>query len=231
VNRSAGAFVSSREGITTSAEPRTRSQAPMKPTHLVTAALSLLSVSAIVATAPPAPATSHQGTLVAAEPAATATLASARTPSPVQVPDGNAVVAVFHAEGVQTYRCGADHALTQLEPAAVLSDRRGRPWALHTRGPTWVSIDDGSAVSGTPVASAPVPGAVPELLLRATAHRGQGIFGRVSYVQRLRTHGGVAPSGPCTPGSQVSVPYSAVYAFYTPGPATADASAEAFVGA
>jgi hypothetical protein len=204
----------------------------MKPVQLVTAALALLGVSAIVATTPPAPTSFRTGILAAsARPVASATLASARTTSPVQVPDGNAVVAVFYADGMQVYQCGADRTLALREPAAVLSDRRGWPRALNSRGPTWVSLDDGSAVDGTLVASAAVPDAIPELLLKATANRGDGIFGAVTYVQRLHTRGGVAPAGPCTPGSRVSVPYSALYAFYAPGPATVDASADAFVGA
>jgi hypothetical protein len=76
---------------------------------------------------------------------------------------------------------------------------------------------DGSAVNAAPVAGASLarPNAVPELLLKATATRGDGIFGKVTYVQRLATEGGVAPAGTCTAGTQTAVAYTAVYAFYT----------------
>jgi len=61
-----------------------------------------------------------------------------------------------------------------------------------------------------------VPGAVAELLLKATAHRGSGLLGSVSYIQRLDTHGGVAPGGACTDGALQAVGYSATYRFYKP---------------
>ncbi|MFF7975668.1 DUF3455 domain-containing protein [Streptomyces sp. NPDC007905] len=141
-------------------------------------------------------------------------------PPQLQVPDGNQRIATLDARGVQTYTC-ASGAWTLLEPAATLWNRhdpRHRPVALHTRGPVWISTRDGSAVnaSAVPGASVPRDHSVPELLLKATATRGDGIFGAVSYVQRLNTAGGVAPSGTCTQGAQTSVPYSATYLFYAP---------------
>jgi hypothetical protein len=75
---------------------------------------------------------------------------------------------------------------------------------------------DGSAVNASPVSEASVtrPNAVPELLLKATANRGPGVFGRVTYVQRLRTEGGLAPTSECTGEGQTAVGYRAVYVFY-----------------
>ncbi|GAA3113077.1 DUF3455 domain-containing protein [Streptomyces echinatus] len=141
-------------------------------------------------------------------------------PVPLQVPAGNEKIAEFDAQGVQTYAC-TDNAWTFVEPAATLSDSRDRyhrPVALHSRGPVWVSTVDGSAVNAAAVPGASVPRdhAVPELLLKATATRGSGVFGSVSYVQRLNTRGGLAPSGSCAQGAQVGVPYAATYVFYAP---------------
>ncbi|MFC9842109.1 DUF3455 domain-containing protein [Streptomyces sp. NPDC127595] len=141
-------------------------------------------------------------------------------PPQLQVPDGNKKIAVLDAQGVQTYAC-TNGAWTFVEPAATLSDSRDsrhRPIALHSRGPVWVSTVDGSAVnaSAVPGASVPSDNAVPQLLLQATATRGSGVFGSVSYVQRLATRGGVAPSGSCSPGAQAGVPYRATYVFYAP---------------
>lgn len=135
----------------------------------------------------------------------------------VQVPAGQKLAGRYQATGVQTYTC-ADNAWKSLEPAATLVDKDDKPIALHFRGPVWVSTVDGSAVEATPVDGAKndVKGAVPELLLKARAVRGDGLFGKVSYVQRLATGGGVAPSGGCTAGAQVSVPYQALYAFFVP---------------
>lgn len=141
-------------------------------------------------------------------------------PAQLRVPDGNKQVVALRAQGVQIYAC-TNGAWTFLEPAATLwkeNDRERRPVALHSRGPVWISTIDGSAVNAAAVPGASVPQehAVPELLLKATANRGTGVFGLVSYVQRLDTKGGLAPTGACAEGSQVGVPYSATYRFYVP---------------
>src|SRR6266508_4840995 len=127
----------------------------------------------------------------------------------IKVPDGNKLVSTLDAQGVQVYQCTGG-AWKLLEPGATLS-KEGRAVALHSRGPVWVSTVDGSAVNAAPVAGATVarPNAVPELLLEATGTRGDGVFGKVTYVQRLRTEGGVAPQGSCTGSVQTAVPYSA----------------------
>ncbi|MEU6553469.1 DUF3455 domain-containing protein [Streptomyces sp. NPDC046915] len=141
-------------------------------------------------------------------------------PPQLRVPDGNERVAALDAQGVQTYTC-VNGSWTFLEPAAGLwkqHDPRHRPVALHSKGPVWISTVDGSAVNAAAVPGASVPhaDAVPELLLKATATRGDGMFGAVSYIQRLHTEGGLAPTGSCTGDSQVGVPYSATYLFYAP---------------
>jgi hypothetical protein len=138
----------------------------------------------------------------------------------LQPPAGNALSAVFFAAGVQVYQCG-NGTWSLLEPAAhlagvTLADGAVRT-AIHFRGPSWESTQDGSLVEAARVASSPVPGAVDELLLKATRNRGDGVFGQVTYVQRLATSGGVAPTGGCADGQTVGVPYSAQYRFFVPG--------------
>jgi hypothetical protein len=61
-----------------------------------------------------------------------------------------------------------------------------------------------------------VPGSIPQLLLRAMKNRGTGIFGRVTFINRLRTRGGAAPTGSCSDGQTTGVPYTAQYLFYVP---------------
>ncbi|MFH8464443.1 DUF3455 domain-containing protein [Streptomyces sp. NPDC017991] len=139
-------------------------------------------------------------------------------PDALKVPDGNRLTGVFAATGVQTYTC-TDGAWKLLEPAATLSvksDRQHRAVALHSRGPVWVSTVDGSAVNAAAVATSPKTGTIPELLLKSTATRGTGVFADVSYIQRLATDGGVAPTTACTGTDQIGVPYSATYTFYKP---------------
>jgi hypothetical protein len=177
----------------------------MKRARLVFAATALLGVAAggAASTAAPTPAAIHGP--------------DAQVAPAVQVPAGNKLVAKFYAKGVQTYTCTTG-AWKLLEPAATLADRLGRAVGLHSRGPIWVSTTDGSAVEAAPVDGArnEVPGAVPELLLKAKTTRGAGVFADVSYVQRLATKGGLAPSGGCTEGAQTSVRYEALYTFSAP---------------
>lgn len=162
------------------------------------------------------------GTLFSATVGQAAASQPARTgvdaPAALKVPDGNRLTGVFSAAGVQTYTC-TDGAWKLLEPAATLwarNDRSHRPVALHSRGPVWVSTVDGSAVNAAAIANSPRTGTIPELLLQSTATRGTGVFAGVSYVQRLDTHGGVAPTTACAGTDQISVRYSATYAFYKP---------------
>ncbi|MCS7483671.1 DUF3455 domain-containing protein [Umezawaea endophytica] len=133
----------------------------------------------------------------------------------LKVPEGNKLVGEYEASGVQAYTCAAG-TWKLLEPAAVLVDKDSKPVMLHSRGPVWVSTVDGSAVEAGAVDGAKVDrqGAIPELLLKAKAVRGDGLLGGVTYVQRLNTEGGVAPTGACQANAQVSVPYTALYAFY-----------------
>ncbi|MBE1468978.1 hypothetical protein H4W33_008052 [Kibdelosporangium phytohabitans] len=118
------------------------------------------------------------------------------------------------ARGVQTYQC-TNNTWVFLQPDAILTSR-ARPEVLHSKGPVWTSVLDGSSVTATAVATSPVPRAIPELLLRATGNRGPGKLGKVTYIQRLKTRGGAAPSVPCTEGITASVPYTADYVFYMP---------------
>ena len=64
----------------------------------------------------------------------------------------------------------------------------------HSAGPTWRHVD-GSEVKGKVIAKqdAPKPDAIPWLLLGATGHSGEGVFGRVTSIQRIHTEGGLPP--------------------------------------
>lgn len=139
----------------------------------------------------------------------------AKVPDAIKVPAGNRPLATYHGEGVQIYGC-ANGAWTLIQPAAVLS-KHGRPVAIHSKGPVWTSTVDGSTVGAAAVANTPQAGAVPQLLLKANLNTGDGLFGKVTYIQRLNTHGGVAPAGSCAAGTQTAVPYTADYAFWVAG--------------
>ena len=140
--------------------------------------------------------------------------ASEEVPVALSVPAGQKLVASMQvARGAQVYAC-TNKSWTLLEPDAIL--RSGSTLVLHTKGPQWISPEDGSAVVGAAVSTVSRPGAIPELLLKSTANRGTGLFGSVDFIQRLNTKGGVAPAGSCADGAQTAVPYSADYRFYAP---------------
>jgi hypothetical protein len=97
--------------------------------------------------------------------------------------------------------------------------RNGQPAGKHYAGPTWESLD-GSLVVGARVAGAsPDPSAIPWLLLRAVSHAGDGVMDEVTFIQRVVTHGGLAPADGCSAsntGDLARVPYTATYCFYEP---------------
>ena len=150
-----------------------------------------------------------------------------RTPSVpdnLKVPDGNKVAFRAYAVGVQIYVCTQSATdPTQFTwvfkaPEAVLfADSAGHgEVAIHYGGPTWES-NSGSKVVGAVLERAPVPGTIPWLLLRATSEEGPGIFEGITYIQRLNTAGGAAPTTNCDAehvGQEAHVPYTAEYCFY-----------------
>ncbi|WIM93898.1 DUF3455 domain-containing protein [Actinoplanes oblitus] len=141
-------------------------------------------------------------------------------PDAIQAPAGNVVHAVLKARGVQVYEC--KRGMWQpLEPAASLTGVTMSPvkkvTAVHFRGPAWVSDQDGSMVEGTDPVTAPAREAasVPQVLFKATGNRGGGLFGPVTWIQRLDPHGGAAPTTSCGGDQPIAVPYRAVYRFFT----------------
>jgi Protein of unknown function (DUF3455) len=149
-------------------------------------------------------------------------------PPPLRVPANAAVTLQVHATGVQIYRCkSAKDDAARLEwqlkePEADLFDHAGHKIGRHYAGPTWEAAD-GSKVIGEVAARAnsPDPNAVAWLLLSAKSTSGNGVFGHVRFIQRLRTVGGNAPPEGCnqaSAGGEVRVAYSAEYWFYADKP-------------
>ena len=145
-------------------------------------------------------------------------------PAALAPPAGHVVHAVLKARGVQVYRCRAG-TWEPLEPAASLTGVTVRPvrkvTALHFRGPSWQSAQDGSLIEGDPASVVRAPSGhragIPQLRVTAKAARGPGVFGKVTYVQRLDTVGGAAPGTTCSGSRTTAVPYRAVYRFFIAG--------------
>ena len=117
----------------------------------------------------------------------------------IQTEAGNEVEEHVYAIGVQIYRWNGS-AWTFIAPMANLyADEGFRVRAgYHYAGPTWESN------SGTTVLAARVPGtgctpdssAIPWLLLKTVSIDGSGLLRRTTFIQRVNTAGGLAPSSP-----------------------------------
>ncbi len=59
------------------------------------------------------------------------------------------------------------------------------------------------------------PASIPWLILEAVETDGPGIFKRTTFIQRINTTGGLAPTTPpMRAGNEARVPYTAEYVFY-----------------
>lgn len=144
-------------------------------------------------------------------------------PAAVQVPAGHRVAMETVGAGEITYECKmgtAGHAWEFIGPEARLMDRGGKVLGRYWGPPaTWENMD-GSSLTGTQVAVAPAAaGSIPYQLVKANPAKGSGAMTGVSYIQRVATQGGVAPSAACgatNAGAKQVVKYQADYIFYKP---------------
>jgi len=175
------------------------------------------------------------------------------TPPPVpgtlQVPEGNEAFLIGHAFGSQDYVCaasGSGVAFVLTTPEAVLFDNPARRVVNHFFSPnpveggtiraTWQSTRNSSVFWGKLVHAATFatdPDFVAQdaiawlLLSRAGVLEGSGNGDNLAvatFVQRVNTVGGLAPSigcnSPADIGKTAFVPYEADYVFYKNSTAT-----------
>jgi hypothetical protein len=149
-------------------------------------------------------------------------------PASLTLPAAYQLASGAHATGYQIYQCGpakedASRVVWNFKaPEANLTDADGKPIGHHYAGPTWESTD-GSKVVGQLKVSDPGPDmeSIAWLLLDAKSNAGSGVFANVTAILRVATHGGKAPAGGCDAarlGSELRVPYTADYLFYTGKP-------------
>ncbi|MGB8832851.1 MAG: DUF3455 domain-containing protein [Candidatus Sulfotelmatobacter sp.] len=145
-------------------------------------------------------------------------------PDAIQVPAGQKVVLYAHATGSQIYTCQAaasgKFAWALKGPDAELHDRKDKVIGHHSAGPTW-KLTDGSEVTGKAVAHVESldSESIPWLLVNVVSHAGNGQLSGVTTIQRVRTHGGQAPSTGCDAAhvnAETKSNYSADYYFYAP---------------
>lgn len=160
---------------------------------------------------------------------------SVSVPAVIQVPPGNEEYVRVGATGTQNYLCMASN-WTFIGPQATLVVKIAKmrqQFATHFLSPNpdeagtaravWQSSLDGSSVWAKAIASSTdyaEPGAIPWLLLEVVGAKKGDVTGRgsvlseMSYIQRVNTTGGMAPSGTCEVGMRAFVPYTAEYVFY-----------------
>ena len=145
---------------------------------------------------------------------------------PANAPNGNARVVTFYAVGVQKYKAqeiaGSSPVAYQwafVAPQADLYDATNKKVGTHSAGPTWQlsAADSMYGQAFTPARTAPGGDAssIDWLLLMPKQGKAPtGIFADVSYVQRVATKGGKAPTtAPTAATDVVEVGYTAVYRF------------------
>jgi hypothetical protein len=141
-------------------------------------------------------------------------------PSPLcnslRVPQGNRLAFHTYAVGVQVYRWNGI-SWVFVEPVATLfadANYHGKI-GIHYIGPTWESNSGSKVVASRIDGCTPDATAIPWLLLQATSTEGPGIFNSITYIQRVNTTGGLAPTAPgLSVGAVAQVPYTAEYYFY-----------------
>lgn len=148
---------------------------------------------------------------------------NASLPEPVRVPAGHAMTMETVGVGEITYECrekkdaAGAFEWVFVAPVATLNDMKNKPVGKYYGGPTWEAAD-GSKVTGKQVAVAPASaGNIPLQLVKADPATGKGAMTGISYIQRVETKGGVAPSATCdmlTKGAKQQVGYQAKYVFY-----------------
>ena len=136
--------------------------------------------------------------------------------SDLQVDTGNKVIFHVYARGLQIYRWDGS-AWVFVAPVATLfadANYHGQV-GIHYRGPTWEDNAGSIVKAGNALPCTPDASAIPWLRLQAVFTSGPGIFGSVTYVQRVNTTGGLKPTAPGSfVGESVEVPYTAEYYFY-----------------
>jgi hypothetical protein len=161
-------------------------------------------------------------------------------PANIQVPAGNKAFLQGHAVGTQDYLClpsASGYAWTLFGPQATLFNDHDKQVITHFLSPnpleggtpraTWQHSEDTSTVWGQAIATSSdpafvAPGAIPWLLLQVVGAEDGPTGGHkltaTTFIQRLNTSGGVAPSTGCSQSTDVGkrafVPYTADYFFY-----------------
>lgn len=163
-------------------------------------------------------------------------------PANLQVPAGSKLFLIGHATGTQNYVClpssGGGVAFALFTPQATLFDGGDLQTMTHYFGPNpdeggtiraawqfkdastvWGRVVPGDSYTGSDYVE---PGAIAWLKVTIVGYEdgrnGANKLAPTTYIQRVHTSGGVAPSTGCSStaniGAQAFVPYTTDYYFY-----------------
>jgi hypothetical protein len=165
-------------------------------------------------------------------------------PANLEVPQGNEVYLHGRAVGTQNYVCLSTSTgmrwqfiapqatlfipiFGQLQQQITTHFLSPNPAENGLARPTWMQSFDSSQVWGKAAASSTdpnyvAPNSIPWLLVQAvgtaTGPTGGSLLSRTTYIQRLNTAGGIAPTTGCSQlteaGALALVPYTTDYFFY-----------------
>ena len=133
----------------------------------------------------------------------------------LRAPEGSTFAFHAYAKGVQIYRWDGQR-WAPVGPSAELYANAGYTGLVgtHYAGPRWRS-NSGSTVRGEVLDRCVYDAnAIPWLTLKGIPKGGPGVFAHATFIQRVNTVGGKAPSTPGTLNEVVEVPYTAEYYFY-----------------
>jgi len=169
-------------------------------------------------------------------------------PPEIRAPAGNEVFFVGRGVGTQNYvclpcdpsrpDCASGVAFSLFTPQATLFNDQGEQVTTHFFSPnpfegdvvraTWQHSQDTSSVWGQVIGTSSdprfvTPGAIPWLLIKVVGAQagptGGSKLTRTTFIQRLNTVGGAAPSKGCSSpadiGAKAFVPYTSDYFFYS----------------
>ena len=137
----------------------------------------------------------------------------------IAVPEDNHAVFHVFAVGVQIYNWSGSNWAFVAPEATLFADANhhaevGKHFGTPT-GPAWQTKSGSEVIEQRVDSCTPDSTAIPWLLLRTISETGNGVLDGVSFVQRVNTVGGVAPSAPgASVGEEQRVPYTAEYFFY-----------------
>lgn len=157
-------------------------------------------------------------------PSAMASFSQGALPEAVRVPSGHRVALETVGEGEITYECRAKANVAGafewvfVGPKAALKGRTGSKVGSYYGPPATWEADDGSKVTGSQLAVASAEsGNIPLQLVKANPASGHGAMSGVTYIQRVATRGGTAPTAGCDEsrvGRKEVVQYRADYIFW-----------------